>query len=150
MEGELDPVRDLDIISNELRLKDLELLEGAIEKMEKNALRSNDKKLKAEYVSLACVSRVLSGADAQTGVSAEDQISVGGREARHSLAGVEQPRGECLRVAGRVVVQLQSVSADRGPEQAPVHHREAGRVPRQPDGEGLHQEEEQVVRMRSF
>ena len=58
MEGELDPVRDLDIISNELRLKDLELLEGAIEKMEKNALRSNDKKLKAEYVSLACVSRV--------------------------------------------------------------------------------------------
>jgi obg-like ATPase 1 len=51
VEGELDPVRDLEIISNELRLKDIELLNGAIEKLEKNALRTNDKKLKAEYVS---------------------------------------------------------------------------------------------------
>ena len=51
VEGELDPVRDLDIISNELRLKDIELLNGAIEKMEKNVQRANDKKLKAEYVS---------------------------------------------------------------------------------------------------
>lgn len=51
MEGELDPVRDLDIISNELRLKDIELLNAAIEKMEKNVQRANDKKLKAEYVS---------------------------------------------------------------------------------------------------
>lgn len=51
VEGELNPVRDLDIISDELRLKDLELLNGAIEKMEKNVQRTNDKKLKAEYVS---------------------------------------------------------------------------------------------------
>lgn len=51
VEGELNPVRDLDIISDELRLKDLEFLNGAIEKMEKNVQRTNDKKLKAEYVS---------------------------------------------------------------------------------------------------
>ena len=53
VEGELNPVRDLEIISDELRLKDLEFLNGAIEKMEKNVQRTNDKKLKAEYVSLA-------------------------------------------------------------------------------------------------
>lgn len=52
VEGELNPVRDLEIISDELRLKDLEFLNGAIEKMEKNVQRTNDKKLKAEYVSL--------------------------------------------------------------------------------------------------
>lgn len=51
VEGEVNPVRDLDIISDELRLKDIEQLNGAIEKIEKNALRSNDKKLKEEYVS---------------------------------------------------------------------------------------------------
>lgn len=51
VEGELDPVRDLGIISNELRLKDIELLNAAIEKMEKNVHRTTDKKLKSEFVS---------------------------------------------------------------------------------------------------
>jgi hypothetical protein len=39
------------------------------------------------------------------------------------------------------------VRAGGGAEQAFVHHSEAGRVPGQLDGEGLHQEEEQVVRI---
>jgi len=34
---------------------------------------------------------------------------------------------------------------DRGFEQAPVHHGQADALPRQLVGEGLHQEEEQVV-----
>lgn len=49
VEGEVDPVRDLEIISDELRLKDIELLHSVVEKVEKNAQRSNDKKLKEEY-----------------------------------------------------------------------------------------------------
>nr|CAD7458340.1 unnamed protein product [Timema tahoe] len=52
IEGEVNPVRDLEIISEELRLKDEELLKAIIEKMERNVLRGTDKKLKAEYVSI--------------------------------------------------------------------------------------------------
>lgn len=51
VEGEVDPVRDLDIISEELRLKDVETLEKLLEKMERTVVRANDKKLKPEYVS---------------------------------------------------------------------------------------------------
>lgn len=51
VEGEVDPVRDLDIISEELRLKDEENLDKNLEKMERTVVRANDKKLKPEYVS---------------------------------------------------------------------------------------------------
>lgn len=51
VEGEVDPVRDLDIISEELRLKDEENLTKAIDKLERVCVRGNDKKLKPEYVS---------------------------------------------------------------------------------------------------
>jgi obg-like ATPase 1 len=44
-------VRDLDIISEELRLKDEETLSKNLEKLEKLVVRGNDKKLKPEYVS---------------------------------------------------------------------------------------------------
>lgn len=51
VEGEVDPVRDLDIISEELRLKDEEKLNKNMDKFA--ALqRGGDKKLKPEYVSL--------------------------------------------------------------------------------------------------
>lgn len=50
VEGEVDPVRDLDIISEELRLKDEEKLLINLDKLEK-AARSTDKKLKPELVS---------------------------------------------------------------------------------------------------
>lgn len=52
VEGEVDPVRDLDIISDELRLKDEDTLDKLLEKMERTVIRANDKKLKPEYVSL--------------------------------------------------------------------------------------------------
>lgn len=51
VEGEVDPVRDLDIISEELRLKDEEMLMSYMEKLERTVLRGADKKLKPEYVS---------------------------------------------------------------------------------------------------
>lgn len=52
VEGEVDPVRDLDIISEELRLKDEDTLMKNLEKLEKLVVRGTDKKSKPEYVSL--------------------------------------------------------------------------------------------------
>lgn len=52
VEGEVDPVRDLDIIAEELRLKDEENLIKHLDKVERACVRGNDKKLKPEYVSL--------------------------------------------------------------------------------------------------
>ncbi|RZF32487.1 hypothetical protein LSTR_LSTR012225 [Laodelphax striatellus] len=49
VEGEVDPVRDLEIIVDELVKKDVEYLNTNIEKLERTVLRGNDKKLKPEY-----------------------------------------------------------------------------------------------------
>lgn len=51
VEGEVNPVRDLDIIGEELRLKDEETIDKTLEKMERTVIRANDKKMKPEYVS---------------------------------------------------------------------------------------------------
>jgi obg-like ATPase 1 len=51
VEGEVNPIRDLDIINEELRLKDEEYLNSHLEKLERTVLRGGDKKLKPEYVS---------------------------------------------------------------------------------------------------
>ena len=45
----MDPIRDLDIIHNELRLKDIEFMHRAIEDLEKVLKRSNDKQVKLEH-----------------------------------------------------------------------------------------------------
>ena len=45
----MDPIRDLDIIHNELRLKDIEFMQRAIEDLEKVLKRSNDKQVKLEH-----------------------------------------------------------------------------------------------------
>ncbi len=64
MEGNVDPVRDIEIIHEELRLKDEEMIAPIIDKLEKTAIRGGDKKLKPEYVSesvfLACAVRLWS------------------------------------------------------------------------------------------
>lgn len=52
IEGEVNPIRDLDIISEELRLKDQEFLMAHLDKLEKTVGRGGDKKLKPEYVSI--------------------------------------------------------------------------------------------------
>ncbi|XP_057326858.1 obg-like ATPase 1 [Microplitis mediator] len=59
IEGEVNPVRDLEIICEELRLKDVEMLNGHLEKLEKLVVRGNDKKLKPEYDTLLKVKTVL-------------------------------------------------------------------------------------------
>jgi len=49
VEGDVNPVRDLEIILEELRLKDIEYIESVYEKLYKLADRGGDKKLKPEY-----------------------------------------------------------------------------------------------------
>jgi obg-like ATPase 1 len=51
VEGEVEPPRDLDIIHDEIRLKDLEYLKKHLEPMERSVGRGGgDKKKKEEYV----------------------------------------------------------------------------------------------------
>ncbi|XP_039456113.1 obg-like ATPase 1 isoform X3 [Oreochromis aureus] len=49
VEGTVEPVRDMEIIHEELRLKDEEMISPIIDKLEKTAIRGGDKKLKPEY-----------------------------------------------------------------------------------------------------
>lgn len=51
VEGEVNPVRDLDIIGEELRLKDEETMLKNLDKLEKTVGRGLDKKVKPELVS---------------------------------------------------------------------------------------------------
>ena len=51
VEGEVDPVRDLDIINEELRLKDEEYFLKVFDELEKKVVTRGEKKLKPEYVS---------------------------------------------------------------------------------------------------
>jgi len=49
VEGDVNPVRDIDIINEELRLKDEEYLVAIVDKMERTVIRGSDKKSKPEY-----------------------------------------------------------------------------------------------------
>ncbi|CAG5866608.1 unnamed protein product [Menidia menidia] len=49
VEGNVDPVRDIEIIHEELRLKDEEMIAPILDKLEKTAVRGGDKKLKPEF-----------------------------------------------------------------------------------------------------
>jgi obg-like ATPase 1 len=61
VEGEVNPIRDFEIISDELRLKDLEYLNAAIDKFERTVLRaSTDKKVKQEHEVLLKIRELLS------------------------------------------------------------------------------------------
>ncbi|KAJ7541242.1 hypothetical protein O6H91_10G051000 [Diphasiastrum complanatum] len=55
VEDTVDPIRDLDVITEELRLKDKEFMQRKIEDLEKALKRSNDKQLKLE---LECSQKV--------------------------------------------------------------------------------------------
>jgi len=50
VEGEVNPIKDMEVINEELRLKDEEYFNVNLEKLEKLAIRGGDKKLKPEYV----------------------------------------------------------------------------------------------------
>jgi obg-like ATPase 1 len=49
VEGAVDPMRDIEIINEELRLKDLEFVEKIHDEIEKKVVRSGDKTLKFDY-----------------------------------------------------------------------------------------------------
>ena len=50
VEGNVDPIRDIEIIHDELRLKDLEMAKKVAEDLEKKVVRGNDKTLKIDHV----------------------------------------------------------------------------------------------------
>lgn len=59
IEGDVNPVRDMDIIFEELRLKDEEYVLKTIQHMEKSVIRANDKSRKHEYDTMKKVENVL-------------------------------------------------------------------------------------------
>lgn len=59
VEGHVDPVRDLDIIHEELRLKDIEYAEKEWDKLHKLAVRGGDKKQIPVYECLTKVKEML-------------------------------------------------------------------------------------------
>lgn len=59
VEGEVDPVRDLDIINEELRKKDEEQFGKVFDEVERKYVRGNEKGLKVEYEILSKIKKVL-------------------------------------------------------------------------------------------
>ncbi|CAH2086654.1 unnamed protein product [Euphydryas editha] len=59
VDGDVNPIRDLETIGEELRLKDEEQLIQNIEKLDRVVNRGGDKKLKPEYEALAKIKTVL-------------------------------------------------------------------------------------------
>jgi len=54
VEGNVDPIRDIEIIHDELRLKDLEMAKKVADDLEKKFVRGNDKTLKIDHVNINC------------------------------------------------------------------------------------------------
>lgn len=59
VEGAVDPVRDLEIVTEELLLKDIELIDKQVELTQRSMAHSKDKKKKAELETLIKVQQVL-------------------------------------------------------------------------------------------
>lgn len=81
VEGDVDPVRDLDIISEELRIKDIEFTEKALENSKKLTRRGGQslemKKLKEEEATIEKVLALLqSGGDVRKGDWSPKEVSL--------------------------------------------------------------------------
>merc|ERR1719208_607152 len=59
VEGDVDPVRDLDIINEELRLKDIEYFDKVYDEVERKYVRGGDKTFKNEYEILSKIKKLL-------------------------------------------------------------------------------------------
>ena len=59
VEGDVNPIRDLDIINEELRLKDVEYFEKVYDEVERKYVRGNDKTFKNEYEILSKIKKVM-------------------------------------------------------------------------------------------
>ena len=60
VEGNIDPVRDIEIVNYELILSDLEIVEGRLSRIEKKAVTSNDKEALYEVALLKKLKEILS------------------------------------------------------------------------------------------
>jgi obg-like ATPase 1 len=77
VEGSVDPVRDLEIIANELRLKDLEKVLARIEVVNKALRNGQDKSKKQDALTLAMTKELLeAGKDVRSGAWKNDDIDV--------------------------------------------------------------------------
>lgn len=81
VEGDVDPVRDLDIISEELRIKDIEFTEKSLENMIKQTKRGGQSlEVKRAKEEVATIEKVLewlkSGKDVRKGNWAPKEVSI--------------------------------------------------------------------------
>jgi len=77
VEGSVDPVRDLEIISNELRQKDLEKVTARISVVEKILKTGQDKAKKQDFATLTMVKDLLTnGKDVRAGAWKNDDIDI--------------------------------------------------------------------------
>eukprot|EP00249_Psilotum_nudum_P003678 c17134_g1_i1 orf=241-1419(+) len=67
VEDSVDPIRDLEVISEELRLKDEEFMENKVDDLEKTLKRCNDKHLKLELECCKKVQALLKEKDVRSG-----------------------------------------------------------------------------------
>lgn len=80
VEGDVDPVRDLEIIANELRIKDIEFVEKNLDALKKLTIRGGQslemKKLKEEQATVEAVLAWLKdGKDVRKGVWGPKEVS---------------------------------------------------------------------------
>ena len=80
VEGDVDPVRDLDIIADELRIKDIEFVEKALEAISKLAKRGGQSlEIKRQKEEMATVEKILAllkeGKDVRKGEWAPKEVS---------------------------------------------------------------------------
>jgi obg-like ATPase 1 len=77
VEGSVDPVRDLEIISNELRLKDIEKVTARLEVVAKSMRNGNDKSKKQDHMTLTATKEMLeAGKDVRGGAWKNDDIDI--------------------------------------------------------------------------
>jgi obg-like ATPase 1 len=76
VEGEVDPVRDLDIISNELRLKDLQALDKLYEPAKRYARSGDKEKIKEVAMLEAIIDHLKAGKDIRNGSWDRHQIEL--------------------------------------------------------------------------
>jgi obg-like ATPase 1 len=81
VEGDVDPIRDLDIIAEELRIKDIEFVEKALEAVSKLAKRGGQSlEIKRQKEELATVEKILAllkdGKDVRKGAWGPKEVSL--------------------------------------------------------------------------
>ena len=112
VEGDVDPVRDLDIINEELRLKDIEYFEKVYDEVERKYCRGGDKTFKNEYEILSKIKKLLMDDKKHLRFGDWNQNDIEG-EVFHSL-------------------MLESTELNFSFEQASLHHIQAHDLPGQP------------------